>query len=147
MGSRAIDMTGQTFGRLTVLKVDASKPRNHQNAPQWICRCQCGVTTSVRGTALRNRHIQSCGCWRREVLASHARRSNLIGRVFGRLRVLDGPERGHYECRCECGRKVTVRSGLLVSRNTQSCGCSQGIKRRRSRIAARLPAIHKGVAP
>lgn len=58
-----IDMTGQTFGELTVVKFD----RTHvspggQRTPRWLCQCSCGNTKSVAGPNLRNGNTKSCGC-------------------------------------------------------------------------------------
>ena len=37
--SKVIDMTGQTFGKLTVL----SRAENDKyGKAQWLCQCQCG---------------------------------------------------------------------------------------------------------
>lgn len=53
---------------------------------------------------------------------------NLIGRNFGRLRVIanDRAKPGYVICECKCGNKVSVRSYNLTKKNpTQSCGCIQ----------------------
>jgi len=39
--SRLINMTGQTFGRLTVIERHDSIARNGLHA-KWICKCICG---------------------------------------------------------------------------------------------------------
>ena len=54
-----IDMTGQTFGRMTVLKEDG---RSTDGEVMWLCRCACGTLKHVRGRNLRQGHIKSCGC-------------------------------------------------------------------------------------
>lgn len=51
-----VDITGQTFGKWTVLKRD---PNNHK---KWICKCECGTEKSVYGYNLRIGQTQSCGC-------------------------------------------------------------------------------------
>lgn len=56
----AEDMTGQVFGRLTVLGRQASK----NNTARWLCRCECGAEKVVIGANLRNGNSQSCGCLR-----------------------------------------------------------------------------------
>lgn len=56
MGKR-IDLTGQRFGKLTVLKKADRKGKNSY----WICRCDCGVEKEICATALRNGQ-KSCGC-------------------------------------------------------------------------------------
>ena len=56
---RAIDITGQAFGRLTAVRPLYAKP--HKGI-FWLCRCSCGNTTIAIGTKLRNGHRISCGC-------------------------------------------------------------------------------------
>ena len=56
------NLTGQTFGRLTVLERDISKPMGKEHFAYWICKCKCGNKVSVRGDHLRNNTTQSCGC-------------------------------------------------------------------------------------
>ena len=58
-----IDITGETFGRLTVLRlVETGQPE-----ARWECACLCGGTTIVRGWNLRSGNTQSCGCLTVEV--------------------------------------------------------------------------------
>lgn len=48
------------------------------------------------------------------------------GNVFGRLTVVSEtfqPGKREYHCRCTCGTVSTVRSDLLRSGRTRSCGC------------------------
>lgn len=35
-----------------------------------ICLCDCGQTTEVKGTLLRNKSTKSCGCWRKEFIGA-----------------------------------------------------------------------------
>lgn len=61
--SRLIDLTGQRFGRLTVVErvedwiYPSGKPR-----PQWLCHCDCGNDIIVKSHRLLNRETKSCGC-------------------------------------------------------------------------------------
>lgn len=59
MGREAIDLTGQKFGRLTVL--ERARSTKHGNA-KWLCRCTCGKQTIVPGIKLRSGNTRSCGC-------------------------------------------------------------------------------------
>ena len=59
---RAIDITGQRFGRLSV---DERGPSSN-GMVQWWCRCDCGSRVLVRGAYLRSGHTLSCGCLQRE---------------------------------------------------------------------------------
>lgn len=57
--SNLIDMVGQTFGRLTVLKRATDKEYHEAN---WVCKCSCGNETIVYGSSLRSGKTKSCGC-------------------------------------------------------------------------------------
>ena len=60
---RLIDITGQTFGRLTVLEQAGTDTGRRA---RWRCRCQCGKESIVEGYQLRSGDTRSCGCWRVE---------------------------------------------------------------------------------
>lgn len=53
------DLTGQRFGKLTVLSVCrvGADPRL-----AWLCSCDCGGTTRARGDSLRSGLTRGCGC-------------------------------------------------------------------------------------
>lgn len=59
-----IDLTGRRFGRLVVIQ---RAQTNKENKVWWICRCDCGNLTTVRGYCLRRGDTQSCGCLSREI--------------------------------------------------------------------------------
>lgn len=65
------DLTGQTFGRLTVLGYTGLKRNNNA---VWQCRCKCGNIHEVCGNNLKNGTTQSCGCLHSEVSRRTARR-------------------------------------------------------------------------
>lgn len=60
---RGIDLTGQTFNRLTALE-PLSKSKN--GTWRWRCICSCGQETVVSTAMLRSLRTQSCGCARSE---------------------------------------------------------------------------------
>lgn len=65
MGKR-IDMVGQRFGRLTVIRFEG-RSKNHVS--MWRCLCDCGnETVSTRGNLLYGA-IKSCGCLKNERVA------------------------------------------------------------------------------
>lgn len=53
-----IDLTGQRFGRLTVIQHVGSQ----NGHVVWKCICDCGNSCNVKGIHLRNGHTTSCGC-------------------------------------------------------------------------------------
>lgn len=63
--SKPIDMTGQRFGRLTV--IEKSYKKDASNGLYWLCKCDCGQFTVVSGDNLRRGLTSSCGCKRSDV--------------------------------------------------------------------------------
>ena len=68
-----MDITGQRFGRLTVLKEVPSE----NNRTRWLCRCICGTEVEREGKTLRNGRTKSCGCLNRESARERAIQRNL----------------------------------------------------------------------
>jgi hypothetical protein len=60
------DLTGKTFGRLSVLSRTDNEP---SGGVRWLCKCDCGNIKKVKGQNLRERRIISCGCWKAELQA------------------------------------------------------------------------------
>jgi hypothetical protein len=54
-----IDLTGQQFGELVVIK---RGPSAIGRMTRWVCRCQCGKSTLTRSRSLRSGQARSCGC-------------------------------------------------------------------------------------
>ena len=65
---RVIDLTGQKFGRLTVI-ARAGTTKTRDKSATWLCKCDCGNTSIVKGSRLRSGRIKSCGCWRFECVS------------------------------------------------------------------------------
>ena len=65
MNNQFIDLTGQRFGRLTVLKKEKSD--NNGNV-MWRCQCDCGNIVIVRGVSLRSGNTRSCGCLHKDIV-------------------------------------------------------------------------------
>ena len=70
------DLTGLTFGRLTVLYQveDYISPCGKRSA-QWLCECSCEEHNKriVVGSCLTTGHTTSCGCFSREQAANFCR--------------------------------------------------------------------------
>ena len=128
-----IDLTGQTFGRLTVI---SQGPNASGGRTQWNCLCECGNEKLAVTGALRRGGTKSCGC-----LGAELRIGDLTGQTFGRWVVIsrgsDDPSgRAYWNCLCECGTEKLVRVGHLRGGLTQSCGC------RRAEVAAQTHTTH-----
>ena len=124
-----IDITGQTFGYLTVIG-RAEKPQGikSRNA-YWKCKCKCGKETIVMGTNLRSGNTKSCGCLQKEI-TSQMRFKDLSGQRFGKLLVIEPINRMmqdkniKYKCLCDCGNETEVLAINLIKDFTKSCGCN-----------------------
>lgn len=66
--SKLIDLTDQTFGRLTALEI---KGRDCSGAAMWKCQCTCGNTKTISGSNLRAGRTKSCGCLQKERATTH----------------------------------------------------------------------------
>lgn len=64
------DLTGKTFGRLTVL--EEAEKRSSKGYIQWICRCNCENETIVvvPSYRLKSGKTRSCGCLQRDTVIS-----------------------------------------------------------------------------
>lgn len=130
MPKKPIDITGQKFGRLTAIR--------YSGGEKWLCDCDCGNQSLVRGSHLRSGQTQSCGgkgrsCIRREL-------ADLSGVVFGNLTVIrhNGYHQAstqrvrRFDCRCACGKIINVRACNLRRGVTDNCGCVTHARRVKS---------------
>lgn len=62
--SRTNDLTGQRFGRLTVIGPSISRLTGKHML--WVCECECGNLSKVKTYNLISGETKSCGCYRRE---------------------------------------------------------------------------------
>lgn len=120
------DLTGKTFGLLTVVEMAPRAKR----LTQWICRCQCGKEVIVYGCNLTTGNSTSCGC----IIFGPKpdRQRKLQGQRFGKLVALNilpvdpsaKNKRSKWMCRCDCGRLKAIGGDKLVDGLTISCGCA-----------------------
>ena len=62
---KIVDLTGQVFSRLTVIKLSGS---SRGGSKLWECKCSCGniCYVSTRHLNRKNNIIKSCGCLKKE---------------------------------------------------------------------------------
>lgn len=65
--SLMIDLSGQKFGRLTVLEF--SHFSKDKKRTYWKCRCDCGKEIITRADGMKSGHTNSCGCYNKDVVA------------------------------------------------------------------------------
>lgn len=124
--SKRKDLTGQQFGRWTVLSLDEEKTKEKKHS-YWICQCKCGNVKTVDGNSLTAGRTQSCGCLQREKTSI-----DITGQRFGKLVALyktdshydkNNIARTYWHCKCDCGNECDVPTNSLRHGDTQSCGC------------------------
>ena len=120
--TRSKDIVGKRFNKLVV--ISRATTTKYGNA-MWLCRCDCGNEVRTAGANLRSGNTKSCGCLRHK---------NLLGKKFGRLKVLSkyGIHKGRvaWNCLCDCGNTDIFVGSDLTAGNTRSCGCLQDEHRR-----------------
>lgn len=115
MGAK-INLTGKKFNMLTVIE-DSGERMNEQVC--WLCKCDCGNTTIVRGHDLRSGRVKNCGCYDEK---------DLIGKTIGKLTVVSRGENDKgslhvvYNCMCSCGNKCRIRRTHLCNGVRLDCG-------------------------
>lgn len=78
---KALDLTGQRFGRLVVVKEAEPirfKPSN-KTKRRWLCRCDCGGTVITTTGSLRSGATKSCGCYCKERQKENGRKKRTHG--------------------------------------------------------------------
>lgn len=68
MPRKRIDITGQVFGKLTVLEEAGQDV--HKNY-LWLCKCECGRLKTTRAASLNYGDTRSCGCLYGEYHTTH----------------------------------------------------------------------------
>lgn len=110
---RVNDLTGRTFGRLTVLKQadDTSTKR-----VSWICACECGSTKIVRGGDLKTGRTLSCGCLNREntVKRNREKRGTGIGSTVNGYVFIHSP---NHPNKNRMGNGYVKRSRLVMEKH------------------------------
>ena len=69
------NLTGQRFGRLTVLTLDGG------SGSRWLCECDCGNSRTVLASSLVGGRTQSCGCLRAQKAGAHLVKHGLSGTI------------------------------------------------------------------
>ncbi len=85
------DLTGQIFGRLTVIKLyDKTyyKIKNRTDKTtriRWLCICTCGNKTMVSTYQLKSGKTVSCGCYREEIKVKHGKSYDRLYTIYNNM--------------------------------------------------------------
>lgn len=101
---KANQLTGKTFGRLTVVERIGVSKNGHI---LWLCTCECGNSTVVFGSNLVRNHTLSCGCLNTEVITRHGKYATSTYQTWkGMIQRCTNPNAAKYEH--YGGRGITV---------------------------------------
>lgn len=87
---KARDLTGQKFGKLTVLEFAGSRRTSGGEAKRtWLCLCDCGENTIVdTGNLVRDsKSTRSCGCFAIETRTTHGMHESRIYQIWGDMKA------------------------------------------------------------
>ena len=123
------DITGEKFGRLTVVDYAGNK----NGRAMWRCSCECGSEFITNGKDLRMGKVKSCGCSRREHCSERMKKINYKHGLRGdrlyhvwrdmKMRVLT-PK--HKSFSAYGGRGITICGEWLVFENFYKWAMSNG---------------------
>ena len=106
--AQKIDLQGQRFGRLTVIKYSHL---DKHNRIVWLCKCDCGNEKEIPSQNLVTGRTTSCGCYQKEIKIknktthglSHTRLFNTWGKIINRCTCETSKAYKYYG-----GRGITV---------------------------------------
>lgn len=79
---KKIDLTGNRYGHLTVIKENGRIGKNIL----WLCRCDCGNEINVIPYNLKNGHTQSCGCVSGSNRITHHKSKSRLYRIWRHIK-------------------------------------------------------------
>ena len=120
---KKVDLTGQVYGRLTVLGDIGKRTKN--KGILWQCLCECGQITFVKGAHLKNGATRSCGCLNREA-RSKRQTQDLTGYEDENFKVIrrigSKNSKALWEVECKHCQQLTELTGNAL-KSQKSCGC------------------------
>ena len=84
VGTSIVDLTGRTFGKLSVISISDKRAKGGQI--QWDCTCSCGGMYTALGASLKSSKCVSCGCMR----GGHSnkdRKHTLLTNAYGAVKT------------------------------------------------------------
>ncbi len=71
------NIAGMRFGKLTVIQLAGVKIfGDNTRRVMWFCKCDCGNSATINGSAMRTGNTVSCGCHGRQIKRTHGEGSN-----------------------------------------------------------------------
>jgi hypothetical protein len=113
---RFIDLTGQKFGRLTIIAF-YGRSLSYKKRTHWKAKCECGNITYPSGSDLRSGDCNSCGCIREDIRTNEAdmpdppEGQKYIPLTRGKFAIVD---EGDFE---EVSKSTWTFDGIYPTRN------------------------------
>lgn len=143
--TRALDLSGQRFGRLTA--VERTNKRKGSSY-LWRCQCDCGRSCTVTAYMLTSGNVRSCGC-----LQDESRRTDITGQKRGHLTAIKptNHRRGNdtvWEWRCDCGAIIYKTPELVREGMSTMCpSCARELRRQHAALAQEQRDTETGMMP
>lgn len=113
-------MINKVFGKLLVIEKSSSiigGKKVKRTWGRWLCKCSCGKEVLVKTVDLNRGKVSSCGCLKKSS-KSKLQEGDKVNRLY-----LLKYNNGKWQCSCECGNIIKVKTNSITSGNTKSCGC------------------------
>ena len=109
MSKRLPDLTGEKFGRWTVIQ---KAENDHNGRSQYLCRCECGTEKVLRRSSLTSGNSKSCGCLSRDAAhergITHGESKSRLYRIWAGIIQRCCNDRARYEWDKYGGRGIAV---------------------------------------
>lgn len=109
MAKRLRDITGESFGRWTIIEYAG---RGKHGEVEYKCRCTCGTEKVLRRSSLTSGNSRSCGCLAREATkareTTHGASDTRLYRIWAGIIQRCCNSRSRYEWEKYGGRGVTM---------------------------------------
>lgn len=131
-----IDLTGEKYGRLLVLKRDENKI----GMTAWICICDCGNIVSVAAKQLRRkdeiRRTRSCGCYKVESFVKRNKKYKYWLKSYKKAAEASANKRKSVT-QCLRGHKYNLENTYINKRGHRSCRECNKLRMRQKRSTAK----------
>ena len=96
-----VDLTGQKFGRLTVIRIATEEERNNRAEVYWLCKCDCGNEKIISGHSIKRGLVVSCGCYHKEISQKRRKHGESKTKFYklwhGIIERCENPTNGSYK--------------------------------------------------
>lgn len=130
------ELIGKEFGALTIKEfISTADTRNTENAPAYMCACQCGNIVIKKASHVLGGNTRSCGMCH-ETRSKYANKK-FVGMQFGKLTITGigySNNQNTFICNCNCNRSDAVEYSASMVYNGYRTQCD--ICAKESSIAA-----------